>query len=1068
MSIMQIFDRKILLTKNLPGNNLLSIKSETELQQKQITGTVTDKTGSPLPGVNIQVKGTILGAISDANGKYSIAVPNENAILVFSFIGYITQEMTVGTQTFIDMVLNESISSLDEIVIVGYSTQTRKSLTGSVATVNATSLSEGTSGNAITRLQGKASGITVIDRHIPGSDALITIRGLSTINNNNPLMVIDGVPTKSGMSMLNPNEIESVTILKDATSAAIYGARGASGVIIITTKRGSAGKSKVSFTARYGLSSFSNYYDLLNTQEYGELLWLEAKNKGISPVSPLYGSGPSPVIPDYIVPAGKFEGDPSTDPALYNFTPGASFYNITKANKVGTNWYDEILRTAPMQDYNLELSGGGEKGVYAFNVGYSTEEGVLLYTPYDRYSIRANSDSKMTKWLKVGESLGVTYSIAKGNRGNLGEGVPISLAYRTQPIQPVYDIMGNFAGTKGWGGGNGGNPVSVLYRAKDNYTKNLRAIGNIYGDIQFLKNLNFKSLFGFIWDTNEGKSISRSNPEYQEGSNIDALSISSNYTTQWNWTNTLSYTKEFGSHLVNVLIGSEALKTNDFSLSAGRSTYFSNNYDYMELNAGEKDMTNSGTSGETITASYFGRFNYAYMGKYLLEATFRRDGSSKFGGNSRWGNFPSASVGWIVSEEGFMDGIKDLVNSLKLRGGYGTSGNDEIGNYNGFTTFSSSIVNSFYPITGSATTPSPGFYLARRGNPNAKWETSSTLNIGIDVTVLNNTLTATVDIWQKTTKDMLYSVARPNVLGGATFPAINIGNMDNKGIDLNIHYTNKALNGKLTYNLDLILSHYKNKLVKISGNDLDFITQPIGNEFRQMQYTRAALGTSYPEFYGLVVDGFFQNSEEATSYPKQYSTYNKAGYFKWRDVNDDGVINDNDRTYIGNPHPIFTAGFNMGLGYKAFSLEAFFYSSYGNKLINYVKRWIDYPMFMGNRSKDRLYKSWGSPYLTSNADAILPLADDNTTSQYPSTAFVEDGSFLRLKTLQLSYTLPKNISQKLTIDNMQVYAQGTNIFTLTKYTGLDPEVTSTGINMGIDNGQWPTVKQIVFGIQLDF
>ena len=1047
------------------GKLYYGIDSTNDLQQSRVTGRITDAGGKPLTGVNIMEKGTINGVISDQNGNYEIAVSSPNSVLSFSFIGYTTQDVSVGTRTVLDLTLSESMAALDEIVVVGYSTQTRKSLTGAVSTVNSAALSDGTSANAITRLQGKAAGVSIINSHVPGGDAIINIRGLGTINNNNPLFVIDGVPTKSGTSQLNPNEIESITVLKDATSAAIYGARGANGVIIVTTKRGTSGKSKVSFTARYGLSSFTNVYDLLNTKEYGEMLWLEAKNQGKTPSSELYGSGDKPTIPDYIVPSGKMNGDPLTDPKLYNNTPGANFYNITKASKEGTDWYDAILQKAPMKEYNLALSGGGEKGTYAFNVGYLTEKGIVKFTSFDRYSIRSNADSKVNKWLKIGESLGLTYSLGKGQRSDNGEDSPISAAYRMQPIIPIYDIMGNFAGTKATGAGDETNPLASQTRDQDDFGKDLRAIGNGYADFQIIKGLNFKSLFGFDFRSFNGRDIFRQNPEFQESKPADLLSMASNYTIQWNWANTLNYSKSFGSHTLNVLLGTEAISTTYFGIQAARSTYASDNVLYMYLNSGEKDQTNSGDGFESRTASYFGRINYDYLNKYLLEVTFRRDGSSMFGSNNRWGNFPAVSAGWRLSEEAFMADSKKYINNLKLRGGYGVSGNDELGNnYNGYSTYNVNYGSSFYSITGSPNSASAGFYASKIGNPDAKWETTSTMNIGIDVAAFNNAFTATLDVWQRKTNDMLFQVAIPSVAGASVAPSVNIGDMNNRGFDLNLNYANKALNGDLTYNMGLILSHYKNEVLKISNNETEFIS---GDDYREMVYTRASKGTSFPEFYGLVVDGYFKNEADAASYPATFDTYNLPGHFKFRDENGDGVVNDDDRTYIGSPHPKFTTGLNMDVAYKAFNLSAFFYSSYGNKVVNYVKRWIDYVQFKGNRSTDRLYKSWGSPYLANNEDAILPLADEEVASQYPSTAFIEDGSFLRLKTLQLSYNLPNKICEKLMMENLQIYVQGTNLFTLTRYTGLDPEVNSFGINLGIDAGQWPTARQIVFGIKLD-
>jgi TonB-dependent starch-binding outer membrane protein SusC len=1034
-------------------------------QERTITGKVTSAKEGALPGVNVIVQGTTIGTTTDINGSYKLIAPAATKEVMFSFIGYQSQVVAIGAGSVYDVVLVENTATLEEIVVVGYSTQTKKSVTGAVSTVTSAALSKETSANPITRLQGKASGVSIINSHVPGGDAIINIRGLGTINNNGPLFVIDGVPTKYGTSQINPNEIESITVLKDATSAAIYGASGANGVIIITTKRGISNTSNVTFTARYGVSTIPKMYSLLNTQQYGEMLWLEAKNMGVAPSNILYGSGATPVIPDYVVPAGMMAGNPLADPSLYNHTPGAGFYNITQANKSGTNWYDAILRQAPMKEYNISLSGGGEKGTYAFNIGYSTEDGILKYTSFDRYSIRSNADSKISKWLKVGESLGITFSKRNGNNLDNQEGSVVSQAYRMQPIIPVYDIAGNFAGTKATGTGNGENPLAILSRDQNDFSKDLRGIGNGYAEVTLMKGLTVKSLFGFDYRQNNTKDIFRQNPEFQESKPTDILTMSSNYTIQWNWSNTINYRKTFGNHNINVLAGSEALSSTYYYLMGSRSTFFSSDVNYMYLDAGEADKNNSGNGNSSTKFSYFGRLNYDYLGKYLVEATFRRDGSSVFGANNRWGNFPALSLGWRISEEGFMAGIKDIVNDLKLRGGYGVSGNDNIGLYNGFSTFSSNSNTSSYSITGSPTSSVSGFYNSKIGNPDAKWETTSTTNVGLDFAVLNNSLSGSLDVWERKTKDMLFQVSIPQVSGEATAPQVNIGDMDNKGFDLNLNYLNKALNGDLTYDVGLTFSHYKNKIVKISSNTAEFLN---GGDYRQMTYTRATVGTSFPEFYGLIVDGIFQTNAEAAAYAPEYGgTYNTAGHFKFRDVNNDGKVDDKDRSYIGSPHPKFTAGLSMNVGYKAFNLSAFFYASYGNKIANYVSRWTDYPMFTGNRSIDRLTKTWGSPYLASNADATLPIADLNNISQYPSTAFLEDGSFLRLKTLQLSYTLPKALNEKLTISGLQVYVQASNLFTATKYKGLDPEVNNSGVNLGIDAGQWPSARQIVFGIKLD-
>jgi TonB-dependent starch-binding outer membrane protein SusC len=1028
-----------------------------------ISGKVTSETGDPLPGVNVIVKGTTTGTTTDSEGLYRLSLQDGSSpTLVFSFIGYTIKEVEVSGQTIIDISMQPDAVELEEVVVVGYGTSKQAKITGAISTVSGGELSDGTFANPISRLQGKASGVTVINSHMPGGDPTVTIRGLSTINNTTPLYVIDGVPTKGGLSMINSNEIESISVLKDAASAAIYGARGANGVIIITTKRGASGKAKVSFTTRHGVSSFKNPFDMLNTKEFGEMLWLEAKNEGRAPNSVLYGNGATPIIPDYIVPSGRMEGDPLVDPSLYNYTSDG-FYNITKANKSGTDWYSAIIADAPISEYNLAISGGGEKSVYALNLGYLTEDGITKYTSYDRYSIRTNADFQVNNWLKIGESLGLSFSKGQGNRDDGHEWSPIGYANAMWAIIPERDIMGNWAGSKGTGA-LGINPLAELYRQKNNSAKNLRGIGNAFAEAQIIKGLTFKSLFGFDYSTSNGRYLNLRNPEDQEARGSDQLYIDSGEGIQWNWANTLNFVKGFGSHTVNVLVGTEAISNTWSGFGASRTTFYSSDNNYMQLDAGEADINNYGNTSVGKTASYFGRVTYDFLSKYLLEVTVRRDGSSKFGRNSRWGTFPAVSAGWRISEEKFMDGI-GFINNLKIRGGYGVSGNDEIGNYNGFSTFSADISRSYYPIDGNPNASQAGFYASRFGNPDAKWETTSTLNLGIDIGVLKNSLTASLDVWKRETRDMLFQKSIPSVVGFADPPAVNIGSMDNVGFDFEMNYTNKAMRGDLTYNLGVVLSRYRNEIVAISDTEAEFIE---GEYFRYVTYTRATMGTAYPEFYGLIVDGFFEDAADAAAYPATYGTYNAPGHFKFRDVNDDGVINDEDRSFIGSPHPKFTAGFNAELAYKAFNLSAFFYSSYGNKIASYTKRWIDYGIFDSNRTTDRLYKSWGSPYLADNADATLPLADGSPISQYPSTAFLQDGSFLRLKTIQLSYTLPKSISQKLMMENLQVYIQGSNLFTLTKYKGWDPEIITQGASKGVDAAQWPTAKQVMMGLRLDF
>jgi TonB-linked SusC/RagA family outer membrane protein len=1031
-------------------------------QERTITGTVTAAGEGPVAGVNVTVKGTTTGVITGLDGAYLLKVPGPSAILVYSSIGFITKEVTVGTQTVIDILFEEDITTLQEVIVVGYGTRRREELTGSVSTVSSKEMKISTAPSAVGRMQGQVAGVTVTNSNTPGGDAFIRVRGMGTINDSSPLYVIDGVPSSPGSS-LNPDDIESISVLKDASSSAIYGTRGANGVILITTKRGVAGeKPSIAFSSRVGVSKAINQYDMLDAQEYAESVWLRADNNGQTRPSALYGTGSSPVLPDYLTPVGAKEGDAGTDPASYS-----SANVITKANKAGTNWYDQIYQTGKTQEYDLSISGGNQKSTYAFSGSYADQQGILIHTGFKRYTFRSNSDAKVTNWLKVGQSLSASFTQKEGDHGNDGEASPISQAYRIQPIIPVYDIMGKYAGTKsGPNFGNAENPVAQLTRNQNNYDKYARGMGNIYIEATIITGLTAKSLFGFDYGTTDQKYVNLANPEMAESHPNDALTINHNYTKQWNWVNTLSYDKTFGAHRISGVIGTEAISSVYTESNAGRAVFFNNSFDYMQLNSGEANQTNSGYASEWSLFSQFGRVNYSLNGKYLLEGVVRRDGSSRFAKESRFGVFPAISAGWVVSQESFMSGTSAVINFLKIKGGWGKSGNDRIGDYNSFTTFGVNKIQSSYPLDGTTSGLTTGFQPAQYGNDNVTWEKTSTFNIGIDSRLLNNTLTFGIDVWQRTTTDMLYQVQKPQVAGVANQPYVNIGDMKNTGYDINLAYTNKAVGGKLHYSISATLSHYKNEVTKLSNNENEFITTA---SERQVDYSRAQVGHAFPEFFGYVVDGIFQTQEEVNEYPVNSLAdgYNKPGHFKFKDVNSDGKIDASDRTFIGSPHPKLSGGLNIILSYGGFDLNTVFYGTYGNKMINYVKRWIDYGQFDGGLSKDALYKSWGSPKLANNADATLPMYDINSVSQLNSSAFVEDASFLRMKSLQIGYTLPKSVLSIIKVEGLNVYCQLTNLLTFTKYSGLDPEYYSSNPGtLGLDRGATPTSRQIMFGLRL--
>ncbi|NSW94989.1 MAG: TonB-dependent receptor [Bacteroidales bacterium] len=1070
--ISQVFSKLLVimvLLGTLPALTFANMPDEGNLtpgdmQQKRVTGQVSDAAGNPLPGVNILEKGTINGTITDANGNYTINVASERSVLAFSFIGYVPQEITVGPLSTINVTLAEAVSALDEIVVVGYSTQARKSLTGSVSTVNAAALAESAAINPITRLQGKVAGVSILNQHTPGEGSTIRIRGITTINDASPLYVVDGVIGGT----FSPNDVESITILKDAAAQSIYGARAANGVVLVTTKGGKRNQ-KISFNVnvRQGINKPGKFYDLLNTQEWAEMLWLEAKNANITNYSHAkFGNGATPVIPYYIFPTAAPQGDPRADMSLYDnklaIEDGDDTYLITRSSP-GTDWFGEATRNASFKEYTVDVTGGSQNTTYAFLLGYTDEEGIFKWTGFKRYNARVNVASSPAKWIDIGSVVGVQYTDDYGHQGDNSESSLVSWAYRMPPIVPVYDESGyTYAGSRPTAMGNSQNVVFLADKNQYDFARTMSISGNAFVKFNIIKGLSLKTQIGINQYGRRDRDITYVEVAHAERGTYDSFSINARGGLNWTWTNTAEYSLLVGQHNFKAIVGSEAYDDDYWYMAASRQQYPFKDVNYLSLNTGLRSIANSDSYSQYSLFSMFGRINYSFADKYLLEAVLRRDGSSRFG-NTKYGVFPAFSFGWRISEEGFMASTKSWLNELKLRLGYGVVGNDRMGNYNPYTQFAYSEGDASYGMSGAnGSFSGTGFRQSTFGNADVKWETTSTTNIGIDATLLKN-FNLNLDIWQRTTKDMLYPKQLPLVLGTASRPSINIGEMKNTGFDLTLGYANSALGGDFTYSADLVVSHYKNELTKLTDVATDFYQ---GSGYREKYYTRTQTGRAFPEFFGYIVEGIFQSDEEAAAWPKAFGatgTYNKAGHFKYKDVDGNGYIDAGDRTYIGSPHPDFTAGLSLNLGYKGFNLTTTLYASVGNEIVNYVSRFIDYTQFESGKSKRRLYESWGSPYLKNNADATMPkIYQNDTPHQEPSTAFLEDGSFLRMKSFRLGYDFNRLLKNQFS--TLQLYFQASNLFTITKYPGLDPEISGGGINMGIDSGAWPTPKQYLFGI----
>ena len=1058
----------------------------TYAQDRRITGRITDGSdNSALPGANVVVKGTQTGMVTDAQGRFFLNVPTGRDVLTISAIGFTGQEINIGNRTDIDVTLSADIKTLSEVIVTGYGAQAKRDITGAVATVDAKQLLAVPTTNVGQALQGRVAGVTVGNENSPGGGVMVRVRGFGTINDNSPLYVIDGVPTKGNLNTLNQNDIESLQVLKDASAASIYGSRAGNGVVIITTKKGKAGKPKFTYDTYYGSQRPGKLLDMLNTNEYAQLTWESRKNSGVvgangNPTHSQFGNGATPVIPDFILPSGASASDPrvaqDANGNYVNYNNDISspkFLLITKANKEGTNWMNEIFEQAPIQNHQLGVSGGSEGGRYAMSLNYFDQKGIMKYTGYKRYSLRANTEFNVNKRIRVGQNFQAAYGERIGQpNGNNAESNPISFAYRVQPIIPVYDVGGFFAGTRGAELGNAFNPVADLYRNKDNVQKEIRLFGNAYGEVDILPNLTARTSFGIDYNLYNYRNYSIRNIEAAEARGSNSLQTSNNFEWTWTWYNTLTYNMSIGDrHRFNVIVGTESIKSYYEFFDASRTNFAVDDIENRYLSAGTGVQTNNGGASNWRLASEFAKLNYALADKYLLDLTVRRDRSSRFSPEFRQAIFPAASVGWRLSKEGFMRSLT-FIDDLKIRAGVGQTGNQEIGNYNSFTQFSTNPITSFYDINGTRTSAVPGYELTQFGNARAKWETTSSLNVGFDASLLKNRMTIGFDWYTRTTTDMLFPVSAPLTQGVATNPFQNIGSMRNRGVDLLIGYGDKIGSSGLNYNVSANFGTYRNEVTKTTG---DPNTQYFGiNDERIQNFVVTQQGYPIASFFGYTIDGIFQTNEEAKAHPVQFNnaaTENIAGRFKFRDVNGDGVVNSRDLSIIGNPHPAFTYGLNVNLNYKNFGLTLFGQGVQGNQIFNYVKYWTDFPTFLGNRSTRMLYQSWRP----GSTDAVLPqLRSSDQISIQPSTYYLESGSYFRMKNVQLTYQLPQTLLSRLRMGATSVYVQGQNLLTVTNYSGMDPEINlraySAGNDrqIGVDGGSYPVAKTILVGLNLSF
>jgi TonB-linked SusC/RagA family outer membrane protein len=1053
-------------------------------QSIAIKGTVKDPAGIEIIGANVVEKGTTNGTITDIDGRFTLNV-QQGKTLVISYVGYISQEVPVAAN--MDIVLAEDNQRLEEVVVVGYGTQQKKDITGSVAVVDTKELLKSSGSSASQQLQGKAAGVYVGTSGAPGSQTMVRIRGINTVNDNGPLYVVDGVSTRNqDLSSLNPNDIESLQVLKDASAAAIYGAQAANGVILITTKRGTkSGQPVLTYDGYFGVQKTGKNYSVLNSADRLNVEW-EAQQNAVAlglmdKIDHIqFGVGDNGFItPNYMTVAGA-GGRQNIDPNGY------SYPDNVMAPYSDTNWWKEVDRAAPIQNHQIGLSGGTDKGQYSMSANYFDQQGTIIHTFYKRYTVRANSSYNVRPWLRFGENFSYTWSKDLGRSPEGSESTVYSWTYRSSPWVPVYDVAGNFAGSKIGGTGNWQNPVALVTRNDGNYYSNSRLFGNMWGEADLYKGLTYRTSFGMDYTNNYYYRMSKKNLEFSESPGQNDLEEQSGFNFRWVWTNTLAYNTTFNNvHKLNVLLGTEAIRDGmGRQITGQRYNYlFEENENTWVLNMGEKNSQMRAESeyrGEFALFGLFGRVDYAFKDKYLFTGIIRRDGVSRFSKSNRYGTFPSLSLGWRLSEESFMENTRNWLDDLKMRIGYGQTGNSEVPRKTNFAyEFTTDPARTNYDLTGANTSGSLGYRLQRYGNEDTKWEAIEMYNVGVDATILNGKFGIGAEWYTKKTKDMLLEASYSALAGESDKPYINFGDMKNTGIDVNLNYRDAA--GDWSWDVALNLSHFKNEVVKLSEAE-DYAIWKGGTRIAG-DVTRTTKGRPVSEFYGYKVDGFYESAADVMAVQplgQNITTVEEAqkwiGRFKFADMDGNKKLDSDDRTVLGSPHPDLIAGLNAGLTYKNFDFTMFWYSTIGNELFNNTKYFTDFFLFGGNRSTRMRDLSWKPG--ADNSKAILPMLNykDSYSGDVTNSYYVEDASFLRLKNVVLGYTFPKALLRKATISNLRVYLQAENILTLTGYSGIEPEFTNANVSAGnesdlqkgVDMGGWPMTMRFLFGVNFAF
>lgn len=972
-------------------------------QTIRVQGVVKDPAGEMVIGASVVQKGTMNGCITGMDGDFTLDVPTD-AVITVSYVGYKTQDVPVNGQRSLTIVLTEDTELMDEVVVVGYGTMKKSDLTGAVSSLGNKSIKDAPVANLGQAMQGKIAGVRIIDSGSPGSNVSIKVRGLGSINSCNPLVVIDGVPTDLGLNALNMADVERLDVLKDASATAIYGSRGAYGVVMITTKRGVEGKGKLSFSANYAIQHASNMPDLLNAAQYAELSNDMMMNSGRNP------------NPEWANPASLGQG---------------------------TDWMDALLGTGTMENYTVSYSGGGEKYNYYVSAGFLSQKGIVNNQGYRRYTFQSNTDAKVFDWLKFSNN--ITFSADQKDSGsyNIGD------ALKALPVQTIKDANGEWSGPEGnseWYGSIR-NPLGTTEMNKSK-TNGYNLLANMTAELTFTKWLKFKSTFGYDAKFWYSKAFT---PKYnwkptpvEQSSRFQSSDKSFTYL----WDNYFVFDHTFAEkHHVGVMAGTSA-QWNEYDFMSGQKNVFL--FDSVnQLGNGLEMYSLNGNQSDWSLLSYMARFNYSYADRYLVTATVRRDGSSRFGKNNRWGTFPSVSLAWRVSEESWFR-KSNWLNDLKIRAGYGITGSqDGVGNYGYLAAFDTRLYS-----LGYAGKEQSALVAATLANPNIHWEEVAQTNIGFDATLFNSRATFSLDAYIKETRDMLVKASIPITSGfeDTTTTYTNAGKVRNQGIEMSLNTIN--LKGELGWETTISATWNKNK-IKDLNSDVPFYVNQINNSYVTM------LGVDYPinVFYGYVTDGIFQNESQVATHAFQAGA--EAGDIRFKDLNNDGIINDNDRTVLGNPNPTWLFSMNNNFTYKGFELSIYLQGVAGNKIFNANNIDMTGMSAAYNQCADVLNRWKGEG--TSNTMPRAVYGDPNGNNRI-SDRFVENGSYLRLKNISLAYNFPKQWLKKLMIENARLLLSCENVATITGYSGFDPEVDENGI----DSSRYPISRTFSVGLNFNF